>query len=521
MLSNTHFEISLRESAGLFSLSKTDTDLFLLLQTGIITYEQLHITKLHGETEAAGRLSLKRLEKKGLIQSRTINTYNQMKYYFLTSKGKNYAKQFFPLSVFNCYAITAERRIPSGYQQLIHRIRTNDFYFSYIGYAESYPLALETEYPLIPTANTNTSVPRCDARLTSSTAEYYIEQDNSTQSEAILQQKIQQYLNAGFFHPCSSSKTLVFCLAFPRKQQVNKKPSYSIYKILLRFSKLWQTLEKEQGLSLDLAQFLQILDSSALACSVSANDRLIFKQICSLHPDTDNLNDLLCLKNAYLADTSHLEEQAKELDNQFQKRLKSHFSRFYNGNVALLAHAYSGMSIFAIPNHRLPLYQPYIMHREYHLDDYLLNSLMYHGLVTENWVFNSPIAPIENETPSLSAPMGFYHPIYGYILFELYPADLASTQRLHHFINNCRYQKKTIVIILLEHKEGHGDLLALSKTAQSKNIYLLFSPDIANFARNRPLYFYHLSNPCAAVMFDCDEFDERFQIISRKEDTTC
>ena len=65
---------------------------------------------------------------------------------------------------------------------------------------------------------------------------------------------------------------------------------------------------------------------------------------------------------------------------------------------------------------------------------------------------------------------------------------------------------------------------ALDKFGGKSNprvIYLLFSPDIANFARNRPLYFYHLSNPCAAVMFDCDEFDERFQIISRKEDTTC
>lgn len=37
----TNFEKSLAQDARLFSLSKTDMDLFLLAQTGIITYQQL------------------------------------------------------------------------------------------------------------------------------------------------------------------------------------------------------------------------------------------------------------------------------------------------------------------------------------------------------------------------------------------------------------------------------------------------------------------------------------------------
>ena len=85
MKSNHTFEKSLCESARLFSLSKSQTDLFLLLQASMITYQQLSMCKIHGNTEAAGRLSLKRLEKCGYIQSKKIPDTSAAKYYFLTA----------------------------------------------------------------------------------------------------------------------------------------------------------------------------------------------------------------------------------------------------------------------------------------------------------------------------------------------------------------------------------------------------------------------------------------------------
>ena len=92
----TYFEKSLCESAGLFSLQKKQADLFLLSQTGLITYRQLALCNLHGKTETAGRLSLKTLEKDGLIQSRKLPNQHQNKYYFLTPKGRSILKSLFP-----------------------------------------------------------------------------------------------------------------------------------------------------------------------------------------------------------------------------------------------------------------------------------------------------------------------------------------------------------------------------------------------------------------------------------------
>ncbi|EOS76967.1 hypothetical protein C817_04031 [Dorea sp. 5-2] len=96
----TYFEKSLCESAGLFSLQKKQADLFLLSQTGLITYRQLALCNLHGKTETAGRLSLKTLEKDGLIQSRKLPNQHQNKYYFLTPKGRSILKSLFPPFIF-------------------------------------------------------------------------------------------------------------------------------------------------------------------------------------------------------------------------------------------------------------------------------------------------------------------------------------------------------------------------------------------------------------------------------------
>lgn len=521
MLSKTHFEKSLCQKTRLFSISKTEADIFLLLQAGTITYEQLHTTGLHGKTAASGRLSLKRLEKNGLAQSRTIAAFNQTKYYYLTTKGKNYAKQFFPSFIYDDYLISQDQHIPCGHQQLIHRIRANDFFFSYIGYGQSVPLAWQLEAPLTSHICSTSASPRCDGLLSSKYVQYFIEQDNNTQSEAVLLQKIKQYQQAGILSPHTSEKTLVFCLAFPKKQHTCQKPSYSTYKILLRLTKLWKILEDEHALRMDFQQFLDVLDSSSIRPSISEGELQSFSCIHILHPDADSLDELLALKKRYLDDTAYLEHQRKELDTLYLKRLKSHFSRFYEANPTLLAHAYSGNSIFAIPNHRIGLFQPYIMHHEHNTGDYLMRSLMYNGLLINGWEFNTAISIDQLPLPGFSMPMGFQHRILGYIFFELYPVDLSSIHRLRYFINNITSPPKTVVIILLGYKNVNTTIQELANHAKSKNIDFLFAPNIADYSTGLPLRFFRVSAPQTTITFECDDFCELLRIIPAEEEPIC
>ena len=138
MQTYTNFEKSLAQDARLFSLSKTDMDLFLLAQTGIITYQQLFLSRLHGMTEAAGRF----------IQARILSLQSQSKYFCLTPKGRKHLKTIFPSSLLEHYQINPARRPPAGNQQLVHRIRTNDFYYAYLSSPDSRPLPWIPEHPL-------------------------------------------------------------------------------------------------------------------------------------------------------------------------------------------------------------------------------------------------------------------------------------------------------------------------------------------------------------------------------------
>ena len=86
----------MRKRQALF-LSKSQIGLFILLQTSVITYRQLFLSHLHGHTEAAGRLSLKRLEKRGYIQSKILPQQSKTKYYYLAPKGRDFC--------YLCYAL--------------------------------------------------------------------------------------------------------------------------------------------------------------------------------------------------------------------------------------------------------------------------------------------------------------------------------------------------------------------------------------------------------------------------------
>ena len=192
MITKTNFEDMLCKSAELFSFSKKHTDLFVLLQTNTVTYQQLTVSHLHGTSSASARLSLKRLEASGYVEARTLSKHNNEKYYFLTANGRNWIRSAFPQGFLEQMKIAWSRRPPSGSQQILHRIRTNDFYFAYIAAKESVPRIWVLEHPLASKARCESSPARCDALFSGISRDYYIEQDNNSQSETVIRKKISQ-----------------------------------------------------------------------------------------------------------------------------------------------------------------------------------------------------------------------------------------------------------------------------------------------------------------------------------------
>ena len=517
MQSYTNFEKSLAQDARLFSLSKTDMDLFLLAQTGIITYQQLFLSRLHGTTEAAGRLSLKKLEKNGYIQARILSPQNQNKYFCLTPKGRKHLKTIFPASLLEHYQINPARRPPAGIHQLVHRIRTNDFYYAYLSSPDSRPLPWIPEHPLpVSKAAALEQPARCDGLLCSPYANYYIEQDNSTQSETVLLQKIQHYQQAGIFDTNTPKCILVFSLAFPRKQPPATRPSFSIYRILLRFAKLWTLFEEENGISLDYQQFLQVLESSSHRRTISAGDMQAFINLHALHPEMDTLNSINSLKKAYLDDEEYIESQAREMDVLFQKRLKTHFKRFFEHTPRLIDYALAGHPLFAAPNHRLNLCLPYVMPHEYLLKEQLLKCLLSNGLNTDNWQFHMPLHIPMLRQPGRLFRFGFSHKKYGAIAIEHLSIDLCAKVRLQNFFRSGPLVQCPLFLLLIGTASDIADITAaLQMMTDMHNITLLQ----AESAKQLPFSQIYLTLPSKhPVSFECDAFDEQLRLIPGKED---
>lgn len=523
MKSNNNFEKSLCESAGLFSLSKSQADLFLLLQANTITYQQLSLCRLHGNTEAAGRLSLKKLEKCGYVQSKKIPDTSAAKYYFLTASGRNYLKELFPGTLLEQLNINWERRPPGGIQQILHRIRTNDFYFIYIGSPLSCPMPWILEAPLPGCSDLRQGQPpRCDGLLISPYSRYYIEQDNSTQSESVILQKICHYQQSGLFSNSENKNLLVFCLAFPRRQPPAAKPSFSLYRILLRFTKLWALFEQEYKISLDYQQFIQVLQSSPIHKTISINEMQALHTLHVLHPEMENLEEADRLKKRYLNDNSYSELQAREADQLFQKRRHSHFRRIFEKHPSLLAYALTGIPLFAVPNHRLHLYQPFIMPFEYHLSEQFLKCLLYNGLNTDGWSYHCPLrVKIPNE-PDYCFYHGFSHASYGYIAIEHLLIDLSARYRLLHYIKNCRGQDRQVLLILVSADPEAADIRQQFDSIARDNVKnvttLLQISSSSSLYQSPPPHIFTTDPQKQSVLFECDVFDGKIHFITKEAD---
>lgn len=519
----TTFEKSLCESARLFSISKKNLDLFLLLQSNTITYQQLLQTGLHGLTEASGRLSLKRLENEGHIIGRQLSSQGQTKYFTLTPKGRLFLKNMLPESFTEHLQINWVRRPPSGRQQILHRIYTNDFYFAYIGHKKSQPHPWVLEKKLPESFQSTDLPPRCDGFLQTENKHYYIEQDNSTQSETILSKKISQYCAAGIFD-AGSSALLVFCLAFPYKKRSEQKPAFSLYRLMLKFTKLWNLCEKKHGIQLDYQQFCQALYSSDLLQTITPREMASFENIRRLHPKMDTLADATVIKQVYLDSTTDFRKRLEELDAEYRKRLKSHFSRFYSDPASPQSlSALNGIPLFAVPNHRLQVHLPYIMQEELCFKEFLFQCLFYSGLNTSGWEYNCPMRVRSGQSATFFFRLGLWHKTFGHIAIENLTIDLSSKIRLLHFSKNY-IQSSQMLILLIADPGDLEDILRQnsnifeSSTAACITWLFIDTNSMTTHTAPPPIRLIEQGNIGPRVLLECDDFDEKIHII-RKEDS--
>lgn len=435
MITKINFEDMLCKSAELFSFSKKHTDLFVLLQTNTVTYQQLALSHIHGASNTSARLSLKRLEKSGYVQAKELTKHNNEKYYFLTANGRNWIRSAFPHEFLDQMKIAWSRRPPSGSQQILHRIRTNDFYFSYIAAKESVPRIWVLEHPLFSESKYESSPARCDALFSGINRDYYIEQDNNTQSENVIQKKISQYAEAGFFNPVQEKPpVLIFCLSFPTCSHAIGTAPFSIYRLLLKFCKFWSLLEQIHGIELDYEQFINSLKVSSLGTTVSSTEFLRFELLHNQYPDVYSLTDLVQLKNAYLADSTNPIGLIHELDVFYRKRLKSHYSALYKSFSCLREFSRHAVPLFAVPNHRLTALLPFILSKELGLDTKLKMYLHHKHLVLDGWKYSSPISITIDGTKPIYFFAGLSHPYLGYLIIEIPYHDLSALPRIEQNI---------------------------------------------------------------------------------------
>lgn len=512
-MQKNEFFSSLGNKSGLFYFTKQELDLLILAQLNTITISQLHTISLHGDTLASTRLSLNRLVKKELVTKRNVPNHNNAFYFTLTTKAKEHLKQVLPEELLESLEINWERKPPVGSQQLLHRILANDFYCSFLSMPTTLPSVWKIEEPLNHSCDYKaTQPPRADGFLSTTQANYYIEQDNHSQSEPVLHQKIKQYQENGIFNNSNRKKILVFTLASSKNKRTSIKSSYTVYRLLVKVCKVWNAFEKEQHLPLDYIQFRQLLLTSSHKHGITESEMMTLDQLHHLHPEFDDIASADVLRKRYLDDTSYLEMTAKDMDTKYQKRLKAAFQSFYDKNKYLLPHAITGNSIFAVPNHRLKQCQPFITSQECNLQEILLKTLFYNGLNIDNWEYHEPYSILFTDKPPMSFARGFFHASCGHIVFELLGADLSAYPRLRHYKEHYSHAKETLVIILLVPEFVGIDTINTYTELFAEHTNVLFTKTLPNFTDNIPTDFYFLHQPEKQAFIECDIFDDSLHL---------
>lgn len=519
MITKTHFEHKLCEYAGLVFLSKKQTDLFLLLQTNTVTYHQLALSGLHGASHASARRALKRLETDGYVQAKTIPKHNSEKYYSLTPSGRNMVFSSFPESFTERMKVNWSRHPPAGSQQILHRIRTNDFYFSYLSDRGSVPRIWCLEHPLPIESSCKNAPARCDALFLGNKRPYYIEQDNSTQSVAVIHKKISQYAEAGLFTPAQGQPSLlVFCLSFPSHVRPAGAAPYSAYRLILKFCKLWRLLEDQHGIMLDCRQFYNALAASPLRSTVSSTELQRFLLFCKANPEADALPSMIQLKRLYLARSQDSSLCAGELDALYRKRLRSHFTALYGDFPILLQSARCGTPLFAVPNHRLQVFLPFILPEELSLQAKLQMYLLKNGLILDDWAYSSPLKIADGASGSHSFFAGLQHPAFGSLAVEVPYHDLSALPRMEFALKKLPATNRFILICFVL-----PSLLDDFRTLCIKNgwerRHIILAADLlhvfGNSGSQDTLFQISHDGEMFPISFECDVFGSKLHTIRK------
>lgn len=484
---------TLLKEAHLLSLSQSDCDLFLIGQANAVTYEQLAMTKIHGTTMTSGRLSLKKLEKDGYLTTKTMQGNSRIKYFFLTAKGRKRIERLFDKTFLEKMGFDLERRPPASQQQLPHRIHTGDIFFAFLSnpFLDCLPLwQLESPYKepegtLVP--------PRCDGLLKTTYGTYFIEQDNCTQGEGALGNKLSQYMSAECFLGNGILRhTLIFTLFSETREHPVKKPPYSVYRILLKATRVWKALEEECGKELSFTAFcIQFTGNpSPSLLHLSIHDKSILKNLCLQYPDL-TLAEAEQLKKSFLYDTSAENDRGMERDILFHKRLRQKFYPLMadNEQSTLQYRLQKGMHLFVLPNHRLHDYLPYALQEEYHFADFLHRLLFHMGLNDlESWRYHTIL-----ECQDWNRSGYIFHNVFVSdsgirIIAEDAAHDLGGRERIMHYLKNHTDKSRTLFLLFVSSREDAALFLDLLDTAlhrpENGNTDICFVDKSATLYRN-------------------------------------
>lgn len=518
-------EILLQES-GLLSLSQSDCDLFLIGQANAITYRQLTLTGLHGSTATGGRLSIKRLEKEGYVVSRLLPGNAREKYYILTAKGRKRIEKLFDGKFLEKMSFQLEKRPPLSQQQLPHRIHTGDIYFSYLALADRLPV-WQIEVPYDATANVP-APPRCDGLLQTGYRSYYIEQDDGTQGDTALKEKLSQYLKSGLFLGKNAlAHSLIFTIHAEARERPVGRPPYSVYRILLKAIRVWNALEKELGQPLTFSTFCMQFEenSSPNLCHLSQNDRSVLRNLSYKNPRL-SLNEATLLKNSFLCDTSQKENRCMEQDALFLKRLQTKFYALADSREqdTLRYRMRQGMRLWVLPNHRLSDYLPFTL---CHFPAFLEKLLFHMGLHDLSlWSYDASNAIAEPPGKSFlfynlfSAESGIR------IIAEDITHDLGGRERVKHYLETHTRKDRILFLLFVASREDAVLFLELLKQtiARKENqgasfCFLDKSSDLYEHPENHCAYF-QKEIPTGSLwlpaMLDYDAFLDELTLTERQ-----
>lgn len=375
-------------------MTKLERDLYLLTQTGMLTYEQLQQTGYHGTSKEACRAAVKKLKEQNLVE---IQHYRERrKIIFLSVHGKEYVRQKFRgINLKKTAAQLEKAQIARVSPQFLHRLNTNTFYCCYLSApaGEISIWHLEYAYDTILQAY-GEGANRSDGFL--STADgyrYYIEQDNCTQRVPVLLEKITKYLQSDVFSNAEKieKNVLVFSVdarvSEKKKEKLQKNENMRMYRNSLKVLKLWKLLEHTRCETLDLEALLDILkddkEKEIVSCILSEKE---IENVIDYYSTRTTMIKADILAFAQYKDqfrVNGMENLVKKqaLDAAFEKRVLQFRTVLELDEEGILSAMFlKGMRLYLLPLHDMQEQQPYLMVKEYRTKEAYLKCMTCMGL---------------------------------------------------------------------------------------------------------------------------------------------